>query len=87
MAEQFQAHPNVTVTFAHLRDVAMRKGWTTRMHIFDCGHYVAVYDEQGKQIISKTWRCDEDDMPDGASQCAGWLIERGKLTFADFDAN
>lgn len=85
MAERFQAHPNVTVTFAHLRTVCIRRGWSVRMNIFDCGHYVAVHDEHGKQIVSKTWRCDEDNMRDGASQCAIWLIERGKLTLAEFD--
>jgi hypothetical protein len=85
--KNYQAHPNMLITFAHLRRVCIRKGWSARMNIFDCGHYVAVHDEQGRQVVSKTWRCGEDEYPDGAAQCAIWLMQRGRLTLGEFNAD
>jgi hypothetical protein len=81
------AHPNMHVTFAHLRDVLGNKfGWTVRMNIFDCGHYVEVEGEDRRRVIARTWRCD-DTAQDASSQIAQWLVDTGRMRVADFDVN
>lgn len=86
MQDNYQAHPNLAVTFAHLRDVCLVRGWTVRMNLFECGSTVTVLDASGKRLTSATWRCEDDLQPDAATMCAEWLVVNNKLTLADFNA-
>lgn len=82
---KYMAHPNMSVTFAHLRDVCGPKNLQVSMTLFECGHAVAVM-RDGLTIIRGRWECG-DLGPEGASQCANWLIEKGYLTVADFNGD
>lgn len=88
MGKVMMAYPNMRVTFATLREVALKHNWIVRMDIFDCGHYVTLLDMDGKKIHAATWRCDDDPKAqDGSSKIAQWLVDAGELAVSDFDGN
>lgn len=72
------------MTFATLRAACVAHGLYARLDIFDCGEIVRVI-KDGADICRFTVECG--DGPDSASQvAANWLIDKGFLSQADFEA-
>lgn len=81
------AHPNMRVSFANLRNTAMRvRNFHVRMNIFECGNYVEVT-RDGVKLYGATWRCGDAEDKDASSQVANWLIANRYLRVVDFDGD